>query len=143
LPALVVLLAGCSRTPQVLIHTSNGAEIRVPVELAVTDGERRRGLMYRRDLDANAGMLFIFPETAHQPFWMKNTPLSLDMIFIAEDMHIVGVVENTVPFSTKQVGVKHPSRYVLEVNAGFVERSGIAAGDKIELRNVSRTTPSP
>jgi uncharacterized membrane protein (UPF0127 family) len=74
---------------------------------------------------------------------MKNTPLSLDIIFIAEDLRIVGAVERAVPFSTKQVGVREPSRYVLEVNAGFVERHGIEAGDKVEFRNVPQDGRSP
>ena len=59
----VLLSAACTKVPQVVLHTSGGSEVRVPVELALTDDERRRGLMYRRDLDTDAGMLFVFPKS--------------------------------------------------------------------------------
>lgn len=128
-------ILACTPSPQVIVH-AGGTEVRVPVELAVTPQARTHGLMYRRDLPAEAGMLFVFPDSAPHRFWMKNTPLPLDMIFISEDLRVVGVVEDTVPFSTASVGVEEPSRYVLEVHAGFGARHGIRAGDRVELRQV-------
>jgi uncharacterized protein len=136
-------LAGCLRHPEAVIYVRGGAEIRVPVELARTDPERARGLMYRRDLPAGAGMLFVFPETADHPFWMKNTPLPLDMIFIGEDLVVVGIVENTIPFSTKPLRAAGSSRYVLEVHAGFSASHHIAPGDRVELRNITAAPAQP
>jgi hypothetical protein len=127
------------RHPEVVIHVGAGSEVHVPVELASTEQDRARGLMYRRDLGADAGMLFVFPKTADHPFWMKNTPLPLDMIFIGEDLVVVGIVENAIPFSTRSLGVARPSRYVLEVHAGFSARNGIGPGDRVEFRNLAST----
>lgn len=126
----------CQHDPAVLIHLRNGDLVRVPVELAMTPEARARGLMYRHDLPPDAGMLFVFPETETQAFWMKNTPLPLDMIFIDERFRIVGLVEHAVPFSTSPLGPGRPSRYVLEVNAGFATRHHIRAGDRVEFRHV-------
>lgn len=132
--ALLLALAqpGCTRQPEVVIHAA-AQPVRVKVELAITPEEQRRGLMYRQHLAPDSGMLFVFPETAIQSFWMKNTPLPLDMIFIDEDREIVGIVENTVPFSTTSRMVPRPSRYVLEVNGGFSKQHGIDTGQRVDL----------
>ena len=130
-----VLLAGCSQRPSVVIHAASGP-VTVQVEVADTPDARARGLMYRRYLAADAGMLFIFPTPAEQRFWMKNTPLALDMIFIDADRRIVGIVADTHPFTTNPVGTDQPSQYVLEVRAGFCAAHGIAAGDPIEFVRV-------
>ena len=106
------------------------------VEVADTPEERAHGLMYRNDLAADAGMLFIFPHESPQQFWMKNTPLPLDMIFIDGDRHIVGIVADTVPFTTNPRGVELPSRYVLEVHGGFCARHGIATGDSVDFERI-------
>jgi uncharacterized membrane protein (UPF0127 family) len=131
--ALAALLAACSRQPEVVIHTGAGRTVRVRVELALTPEQQERGLMFRRELARDSGMLFVFPESEIHSFWMKNTPLPLDMIFIGEDAHIVGIVDHTVPFSTTSRLVPHPSRYVLEVNAGFSAEHGVKAGDRVDL----------
>jgi uncharacterized membrane protein (UPF0127 family) len=89
--------------------------------------------MYRKELARNAGMVFIFPETAQHSFWMKNTPLPLDMIFLDEEKKVVGIIESAVPYSTKSVGVSAPSKYVIEVNAGVADELGIAVGMKVEF----------
>lgn len=78
-------------------------------------------------------MLFIFPEVKERKFWMKNTVLSLDIIFIDEEKKVLGVVEKAVPFSTESVGVEEPSKYVIEVNAGVAQELGIKPGIKIEF----------
>jgi len=140
LTAVLVLLGmlsiGCENHPEVVIRTQAGDMVRVPVELAVTPETRTRGLMYRRNLPSDAGMLFVFPETSQYSFWMKNTPLALDMIFIDEQLRVVGLVENAVPFSLAPLSVGKPSRYVLEVHAGFGKRHHVQAGDQVEFRNV-------
>jgi uncharacterized membrane protein (UPF0127 family) len=121
----------------VIVETAAGARHRVAVEIARTDAERARGLMHRRALAPDAGMLFIFDETADHPFWMKNTLIPLDLLFIGEDGRIVGIVPRAVPgdLSPRSAGA---SRYVLEVNGGWAEAHGVAAGDRVRFENVSR-----
>jgi len=89
--------------------------------------------MYRRDLAPDAGMLFVFPREMPQRFWMKNTPLPLDMVFIGRDRHVVGIVADTRPFSTNPLGVAAPSQFVLELHAGFCARHGINTGAAVDL----------
>jgi uncharacterized protein len=134
--AVFCTLAACTPRPQVVIHATRG-DVRVQVEVADTPDARARGLMYRRDLAADAGMLFIFPNESVQHFWMKNTPLPLDMIFISADLRIAGIVADTRPFSTNPLGVEAPSQYVLEVHGGFCARHGITAGDRVELVKIA------
>ena len=139
LPAFVllaaVLLAACTRRPEVVIYSSRGP-VSVKVEVADTPDARAHGLMYRNDLAPDAGMLFIFPTESEQRFWMKNTPLALDMIFIGADQRIVGIVPDTRPFTTTSLGVSAPSQYVLEVHAGFCAKHGITTGNKVEFVRV-------
>jgi hypothetical protein len=116
--------------PTVLLHTGTQT-LRVPVEVVRTEDERARGLMFRRELAAQQGMLFIFDQAEIQSFWMKNTYIPLDMIFINEAMQVVGVVENAEPLTTTSRRVRDPSRYVLEVNGGFAKRHGITAGTRV------------
>lgn len=132
---LGLLTAACVQGPQVVIRSARGP-VTVKVEVADTPDARAHGLMYRRDLAADAGMLFVFPNESDQQFWMKNTPLPLDMIFIDTARTIVGVVADTKPFSTQARGVGKPSRYVLEVHAGFCAKHGIATGDKVDFVEV-------
>ena len=85
----------------------------------------------------DAGMLFVFPRAQHLTFWMKNTVLPLDMIFIGDDRRVVGIVKDAVPYTTTPREVAGDSRYVLEVNAGFSERHGVRAGDAVTFEGVS------
>jgi hypothetical protein len=105
------------------------------VEVARTPDELARGLMHRTSLAEGAGMLFVFPETAEHTFWMRNTLIPLDMIFIDEDRLVVGVVENAEPL-TLEPRSAGPSRYVLEVIGGWAARHGVAAGDRVAFENV-------
>lgn len=136
---LVTGPVGCDRGPRVRIHTGDGKSIDVTVELAVSAEARMRGLMYRTHLASDAGMLFVFPESGEHGFWMKNTPLSLDMIFISSDLEIVGLVEKTTPFSPTVLNIGRPSRYVLEVNAGFSKQHHVSQGNRVELVQVPAT----
>jgi uncharacterized membrane protein (UPF0127 family) len=129
-------LSACTHGPRVVLHAAGGP-VTVAVEVANTPATRERGLMYRNDLGADTGMLFLFPQDEDLQFWMKNTPLPLDMIFIDTSRTIVGIVANTRPFSTQARGVGKPSRYVLEVHGGFCARHGITAGDKVDFVEVS------
>lgn len=128
-------LAACTRGPRVVVHTARGP-VTISVEIASTPATREHGLMYRSDLGTDAGMLFLFPQDENLQFWMKNTPLPLDMIFIDALRTVVGIVANTRPFSTQARGVGKPSRYVLEVHGGLCTKHGIASGDKVEFIQV-------
>lgn len=119
------------------LEAPSGRSAAVAVELARTEAERERGLMFRQKLGADEGMLFLFPESADHAFWMKNTPIPLDMIFIAEGGTVVGVVAEAEPFSTAPRSVGAPSRYVLEVNGGWSAAHGVARGDRVRLEGVA------
>ncbi len=140
LPAIALTLAlsvaACANEPRVVLHTAGG-DVPVTVEVAATPTQQSLGLMYRKDLGANAGMLFVFDATVEHPFWMKNTVLPLDMIFLGDDRKIVGIVKDAVPFTTTSRTVGVPSRYVLEVNAGFSDAHGVKAGDHATFENVA------
>ncbi|HET6610986.1 MAG TPA: DUF192 domain-containing protein [Kofleriaceae bacterium] len=123
-------------TGKVVLSPEGKPPATVAVEVVSTPERIHRGLMFRRSLAADAGMLFMLPEERIQTFWMKNTLLSLDMIFITSDMTVAGVVENTKPLSTDTCKVDTPSHYVLEVNAGWARAHGITAGAKVTFENV-------
>lgn len=135
--AAFLTLVACTDAPCVVVHSAAGKEVNVRVEIANTNEMRQRGLMYRKQLADDAGMLFVFPSAQPQQFWMKNTPLPLDMIFIGADRRIVGIVENTKPFSTEGRGVGKPSKYVLEVNGGFSAKHGLRAGDRVDFHGIA------
>ena len=124
--------------PRVVVETSSGARHPVDVELARTEPERRKGLMDRSSLPAEAGMLFIFDESSVQSFWMKNTLIPLDMLFVSDDGHVVGIVERAEPLTETPRSVGRPSRYVLEVNGGWCAAHGVRAGDRVRFENVPR-----
>jgi len=94
--------------------------------------------MFRDRLDADRGMLFLFDKTQVQVFWMKNTKIPLDMIFIDEAGRVVGVVEGTEPFTETPRSVDVPSRDVLEVNAGFARMHGVTPGTRVVYEGISR-----
>jgi uncharacterized membrane protein (UPF0127 family) len=124
--------------PRVVVETRAGGRHVVKVELARTDAERARGLMHRTELAPDAGMLFLFDETSEHAFWMKNTLIPLDMIFIGDDGRIVGVVARAVPGDLSPRAAGGPSRYVLEVNGGWAAAHGVAAGDRVRFEDVPR-----
>jgi uncharacterized membrane protein (UPF0127 family) len=100
----------------------------VNVEVVDTPETRQRGLMYRKHLGPDAGMLFLFDEQQQHTFWMHNTLIPLDMIFIKSDWTVLGIVENATPLTDSKREVPGLSQYVLEVNAGFSRRNGLQAG---------------
>jgi uncharacterized protein len=101
------------------------------VEMALTPEEQAKGLMFRRELPEGRGMLFDFQREQSASFWMKNTYVSLDMIFIRADGRILRIAENTVPLSEALVPSGGPVRAVLEVVAGTAKKLGIAPGDRV------------
>ncbi len=120
-------------TGKVLLKDAYGGAHAVEVEIAATDHSRMRGLMWRKELAAGKGMLFLFPREAQQSFWMRNTLIPLDMIFIGKDMKIAGIVESTTPRSLESRGVAKLSQYVLEVPGGWSQKVGIRAGTAVEF----------
>jgi uncharacterized protein len=106
------------------------------VEVALTPEEHARGLMYRSQLAADAGMIFVFESPSVQRFWMKNTLIPLDMIFIGKDRRIVGIVEDAVPETETERMVGAPSLYVLEISGGLSAQLGIKRGAPVEFQNV-------
>ena len=142
--AVTILLtsSACRAQPKVTIQSQEGRDVSFQVEIAATPETRELGLMYRRDLPAGHGMLFIFPVERVNSFWMKNTPLPLDMIFIGRQRKIVGIVHDTAPFSLEGRSVSVPSQYILEINGGLSRRYGFKAGDVVRFENVTPATVS-
>ena len=101
------------------------------VEIADTDDLRRLGLMNRETLDENAGMLFDYEQSQSVNMWMKNTLLSLDMLFIDEAGQVLGIARNAAPHSERRIGIGAPVRAVLELNAGSAAKLGINPGDTV------------
>jgi uncharacterized protein len=102
------------------------------IELATNDAERSRGLMYRKELPEGRGMLFDFEHDQPVSFWMHNTYISLDMIFIRGDGRILRIAENTEPMSDRLIPSGGPVRAVLEVIGGTAHKLGIVPGDRVE-----------
>lgn len=104
------------------------------VALATTPESRSRGLMDITSMESDQGMLFIFPESLMLSFWMKNTYIPLDIIFIDENFEIIKIHENTLPLNEIiQYPSEQPAKYVLEINAKISKEKGIRPGDKVEL----------
>jgi uncharacterized protein len=103
----------------------------IDVEIADNDRTRTQGLMGRTILHENRGMLFLFEDNEPRSFWMANTPLPLDILFIDTGFRIVKIHRNTRPFSEEGLESGAAARYVVEVNAGFCDRHGLSEGDSI------------
>lgn len=93
----------------------------ISIEIADDENERVRGLMYRSILPDSCGMLFIFENSETRSFWMKNTHIPLDIIYISDQFRLVSIQKNTLPFSEAPLLSEGPARYVVEVNAGFTD----------------------
>ncbi len=119
-------------SPHVILHSADGPRA-VDVEVVRTDADRSRGLMFRKTLAVDAGMLFLFEGDEPRTFWMHNTLLPLDMLFIDRDLKIVGIVESATPKTDSARGVKKPSRFVLEVNGGYCAAHAVKVGDRVEF----------
>lgn len=127
------LAAGLPR--DVLLVETASSQYRFEVEVADDPSERAEGLMYRESLADNAGMLFLYPKPQPVEFWMKNTPLSLDIVFVRADGTIARIAESTIPMSEDMIRSGEPVRAVLEVKAGTMRQLGITVGDR--LRNAT------
>ncbi|MCV9997106.1 DUF192 domain-containing protein [Pararhizobium sp. YC-54] len=123
------------------IISTNGKVHKFTVELAVDSDQRSHGLMNRRHMPRDRGMLFDFGETRQVMMWMKNTYLPLDMLFIARDGRIETIRENAVPLSEAIIDSRIPVAFVLELNGGTVNRLGIATGDIVDSPRISGLKP--
>jgi len=138
---VLLTLVACSRAasgPVVTVHAASGDAV-VSVELALTREVQAQGLMFRTELDESAGMLFVFDEEAERTFWMSNTPIPLDILYIRSDATIVSIAARTVPYSERTIPSRGPARYVLEVTGGWADRHGVKPGDRVTLPKLDST----
>jgi uncharacterized membrane protein (UPF0127 family) len=147
----VFLLAACSDAPEPDVQTAETEEPTIPfrtddqldflregeayltidIEIAATDSARTRGLMQRKGLPERSGMLFVFDFEEPQSFWMANTPLALDLMFVNADSQIVDIAKYARPLSPDPISSKAPAQYVIEVPAGFTDAQGIIETDRV------------
>ena len=123
--------------PEPLVAETDAGERAFNVEIADDPVERSRGLMFRQEMDNDHGMLFVFEESQPVGFWMKNTPLPLDLVFIGQDGK-VRAIEKGEPFSEAPIAPGEPVQFVLELNAGTAAEAGIENGDLIRHPAISQ-----
>jgi len=131
----LVMLAGAALAQSVeplTIVTKSGARQAFQVEVARNEADRAQGLMYRRSMAPDHGMLFDFGKVEPVAMWMQNTYMPLDMLFIRPDGSIARIAANTEPLSTRTIASGEPVLAVLELNAGTAARLGVKAGDLVE-----------
>jgi hypothetical protein len=134
-PPIVPPQPAAATGAKVYLATPQG-DVAVNVEVVSTQPKIERGLMYRENLPPEDGMLFLLGIEKDWTFWMRNTLIPLDMIFIKKDMTIAGIVENAEPKTETLRRVNAPSLYVLEVNAGWTAAHHVVAGAKVRYENV-------
>jgi uncharacterized membrane protein (UPF0127 family) len=154
--AFLITHNGCQKEPDTKIDTANEKDAgktqfkkqgevffqdsvktlikKIDVEIAETDNNRHQGLMFREGMTEDQGMLFIFSKEEPQSFYMKNTIMSLDIIFINNKKEIVKIHKNTEPYSEKSLPSLRPALYVVEVIAGFTDKYNIKEGSLIDWR---------
>ena len=128
---------------KVIIESPGGAQTVDPVEVVYTPPKIERGLMYREHLAPDAGMLFFMGNEYDWAFYMRNTLIPLDMIFITKDMTIAGVVANAEPRTETLRRVGKPSLYVLEVNGGWAAKHQALAGAKVRFEQLPAALKQP
>lgn len=124
------------RAPAVEFSPPGQPRAAVTVEVVRTPRQIQRGLMFREHLPADHGMLFLMREERVHSFWMRNTLIPLDMIFIGKDMTVAGVVANARPLTENSRRVDEPSYYVLEVNAGWAAAHHVGPGTPVRFQDV-------
>jgi uncharacterized protein len=123
-------------TASVVLDSASGPQ-KVFVEIVRKQQEIRRGLMFREHMPQDQGMLFLMGHEKVHTFYMRNTLIPLDIIFITRDKTVAGVVENAVPLDETSRDVGKPSLYVLEVNGGWAKAHGVGAGSKVSFVDVN------
>ena len=117
----------------IFLNSSDTLKTKFNIEFAETDYETQTGLMYRKGMDSNQGMLFIFPDERVHSFYMKNTEFPLDIIYIKEDLRIASFQENAQPLNESGLTSQVPIKYVLEINGGLAQELGLSIGDSISF----------
>lgn len=117
-------------------NESQDTILKIDIEIADNASETQYGMMYRKHMDPNTGMLFFMDSERQQSFWMKNTYVSLDIIYINSNFEIVSIQKNAEPLNTQSLPSEGPALYVLEVIGGFSDRHGIGKGDKIYFERI-------
>lgn len=131
-----------SKEGELIFSDSLGNEkIKIDIEISDTEYERQLGLMNRKEMNENQGMLFIFPDQQFRSFWMLNTLISLDMIFVDNERKIVTIHKNTTPLSQQSYPSTKPAVYVVEVLGGFTDKFNIQVGDKISWIGTGLSNP--
>lgn len=115
------------------LRADNPDPLTIDIEVADTEVKRNQGLMYRRHMDQNKGMLFIMDEFKPQSFYMRNTYISLDILYLDDQKKVVSIQKNTTPLSEESLPSNGNALYVLEVNAGYTDTYNIKPGDQIEF----------
>ncbi len=132
---------------EAVVYSPDGKEkTRFELEIADTPEKQQRGLMYRDSLGVNQAMLFLYEKPDYISFWMKNTYISLDIIFCNEDGKIISISRDTTPFSEEQLMPPTPAKFALETPAGSARRFGLEKGDKVRwsyLQNKSEKESTP
>lgn len=136
---LIIFLTNCAKKSS-QISINNGEKlIKVNVEIADDNEKRMKGMMFRESLNENDGMFFVFEDESTLTFWMKDTLIPLDIIFINNNFEIVEI-KNAVPCKEDPCATYNsakPAKYVLEVNYGFAAKNSIESGDKVDLKGIS------
>lgn len=117
----------------IFLNASDTVKTKFNIEFAETDYETQTGLMYRKGMDDNQGMLFIFPDQRMHSFYMKNTEFPLDIIYIKDDLKIASFQENAQPLNETGLSSQVPIKYVLEINGGLAQELGLSIGDSISF----------
>lgn len=154
-----LLLAGCGGddAPQNVLRTEipfrpdgvldflrpdSSVITRIAIEIAESDSAQARGLMDRRSLPARGGMLFVDQEPSMRSFWMKNTPLALDIIFVDAEGEVVNIARRTTPYSEAFIRSTDSAQFVVEVRAGFADRYGLSDSTRIRWRRQAFDAPA-
>jgi len=132
------IIIGIAVTPATNIVEFPDSETELSVEIADSKSERKKGLMFRENLPIDEGMVFVFADEAERGFWMKNTLIPLDMIFVDSKGRIVNIEEavpepNTSDENLKTYRSDEPAKYVIETNSSFTERKNVEEGDRVEV----------
>ncbi|GAA4112259.1 DUF192 domain-containing protein [Aminobacter aganoensis] len=141
-PVLAQQAMALPADPEPLVAVTAKGEVSFRIEVADEPGERAMGLMHRKDLADDQGMLFVFEQTQPVGFWMKNTPLPLDLVFVGPDGKVLDIQQGT-PFSEAVIAPDEPARFVLELKAGTAARTGIADGIVLKHRAITAAAGNP
>lgn len=127
------------REGRLAVVQDGDSTVIIDIEIADTDSARQRGMMQREGFpNDRSGMLFLFDTEEPRSFWMSNTPVALDILFVDADSQIVSIAKYTTPYSSEQIQSGEPAQFVLETPAGFADSYGLLEGDRIRWRRTDQ-----